>query len=68
MSMMTDERVQVTLYIPESLRRRMKVAAAKRGETSTAFLERAIEKELDAVEGPQRETDEFLARHDGEGV
>lgn len=66
--MMTDERVQVTLYIPESLRRRMKIAAATRGETATAFLERAIEKELDTTEGAQQETDTFLARHTGEGA
>jgi predicted DNA-binding protein len=58
-----EPRVKMTTYVPEALRRRLKVVAAATGTTAAALVERAVQKELDRIEGPSRETTEFIARH-----
>lgn len=65
---MTEDRTKMTHYVPESLKRRAKLLAAARGETVTDLLIRALSKELDALEGPEQATAEFIARHTGEGA
>jgi hypothetical protein len=66
--MSTEERTKMTHYVPEALKRRAKLVAAARGETVTDLLIRALGKELDELEGPERETEAFIARHTEEGA